>query len=479
MLFRRFINARQGARLAGTSVLCVLASAALSGTALAASGWVVENGGWHYLDSSGNYVTDQFKRSGDNYFYLDSNGDMVYSSIIDDGKNFYYVNSAGAMVSNEWREVENTERFSDDEPDTWWYYLSSNGRAVRQTGSNAKVATLPTKAGNAKFIFDETGRMMSGWIGADGQMISGDEAWREGVYYSDPENGGRLAVNSWAYITAEDPDNEEREGDGYWFFFDGSGKKVTDKVNKIINGRKYRFNEYGVANYDWYNDASSSSASYYYSTEEQCWLRTGWFKAYPDPDKDPEGYDMGDEYWYYADKKGKTAASVIKNISGQRYGFDEYGKMLHGLYVLEMADDGETILDSRLIESIEDLPGSDEEVLVYYFGDSPKEGCMKTGSCTVMLDGERLAFKFEKSGTYRGSGVNGIDGGVIYVNGRRMEADPDMRYEQFEYEGENYLISSVGKIVKNRTNVKDADGYYYCTDKDGKVTYYSDERFEK
>ena len=37
---------------------------------------------------------------------------------------------------------------------------------------------------------------------------------------------------------------------------------------------------------------------------KQCWLRTGWFKAYPDPDKDPEGYDMGDEYWYYADKKG-------------------------------------------------------------------------------------------------------------------------------------------------------------------------------
>ena len=57
---------------------------------------------------------------------------------------------------------------------------------------------------------------------------------------------GRLAVNSWAYITAEDPDNEEREGDGYWFFFDGSGKKVTDKVNKIINGRKYRFNEYAL-----------------------------------------------------------------------------------------------------------------------------------------------------------------------------------------------------------------------------------------
>ena len=147
---------------------------------------------------------------------------MVYSSIIDDGKNFYYVNSAGAMVSNEWREVENTEKFSDDEPDTWWYYLSSNGRAVRQTGSNAKVATLPTKAGNAKFIFDEMGRMMSGWIGADGQMISGDEAWREGVYYSDPQNGGRLAVNSWAYITAEDSEGYDM-GDEYWYYADKKG----------------------------------------------------------------------------------------------------------------------------------------------------------------------------------------------------------------------------------------------------------------
>ena len=120
---------------------------------------------------------------------------------------------------------KNTDKYSYDEPDTWWYYLGSNGRAIRQTSDRTKVATVPTKAGNAKFIFDEMGHMLSGWISEDGQMLSGDDAWREGTYYADPHNGGRLVINSWAYIYAEDQDNEERDGDGYWFFFDGSGKK--------------------------------------------------------------------------------------------------------------------------------------------------------------------------------------------------------------------------------------------------------------
>ena len=133
----------------------------------------------------------------------------------------------------------------------------------------------------------------------------------------------------------------------------------------------------------------------------------------------------------------------------------------------------------KLIETIDDLPGEGEDVLVYYFGDRPKEGAMETGTCTVMLDGERLSFKFEKSGKLKGSGINGIDGDSIYINGRRIEADSDMRYEQFEYGGESYLISAAGKIMKGCTNVKDADGYYYCTDKKGVVIYYGEERYKK
>ncbi len=33
--------------------------------------------------------------------------------------------------------------------------------------------------------------------------------------------------------------------------------------------------------------------------------------------------------------------------------------------------------------------------------------------------------------------------------------------------------------MKNRTNIKDADGTYFCTDKDGIVIYRGDERYKK
>ena len=126
---RRYKN-EYGKRGICVPAFTALAVLAMSGTALAA-GWSMESGSWHYINYDRSYATDCFKRSGDNYFYLDSSGDMLYSTIVEEGQNFYYVNSAGAMVSNEWREVENTDKYSYDEPDTWWYYLGSNGRAIR------------------------------------------------------------------------------------------------------------------------------------------------------------------------------------------------------------------------------------------------------------------------------------------------------------------------------------------------------------
>ena len=174
------------------------ATAGLSMVSLAATGWVMENNEWCYYNAGGDKATDVFKKSGNNWFYLDSDGRMARSSLIEQDDNYYYVNSVGAMVSNEWREVPN-EDGGGDEPDTWWYYLQSNGRAVKHSGSSnsVKIVTLPTASGDAKFIFDEEGQMLSGWISEDGEMLTDEDAWREGMYYCDPENGGRLVTNSW------------------------------------------------------------------------------------------------------------------------------------------------------------------------------------------------------------------------------------------------------------------------------------------
>ena len=60
-----------------------------------------------------------------------------------------------------------------------------------------------------------------------------------------------------------------------------------------------------------------------------------------------------------------------------------------------------------------------------------------------------------------------------------MKADKDSRLEIVSYDGNDYLVNTAGKIQKKKTNVKDADDVYYCTDSDGIVIYRSTEKYEK
>ena len=83
------------------------------------------------------------------------------------------------MVTNQWRSIENEDAGSD-EPDEWWYYFQSNGKAVKKSGSsdNVKFVTLPTSTGQAKFTFDDEGRMLYGWIDESGEMLTDDDPGR-------------------------------------------------------------------------------------------------------------------------------------------------------------------------------------------------------------------------------------------------------------------------------------------------------------
>ena len=154
------------------------------------------------------------------------------------------------------------------------------------------------------------------YLDSDGAMLTDEDAWQEGLYYCDPDNGGRLVVSSWKYLTAENDEDEDREGDGYWFYFQSTGKKVVDQDSKRINGRKYRLDEYGAAQFEWYADpclaSDSGASSLYYNSEDSCWLATGWFKTYPDEDIDPGDYEEDEQYWYYADSDGELYTAVIK-----------------------------------------------------------------------------------------------------------------------------------------------------------------------
>lgn len=447
-------------------------------TSYAATGWQKEGDDWVYYQREGEAVTETWKKSGDHWFYLGEDGRMVKSQLIEDGDNYYYVNSTGARVSNEWRKLPNEDP-DDEEPDEVWYYFQSSGKACKASSSGkTSLKSLPVASGQVnKYVFNDKGHMLTGWVNEESQMVTGEDAWRTGVYYCGDEDDGTVVQNAWRELEAQDDENEDASfADQYWFYFQNNGKKAVN-TKKTINGGKYLFLENGNAQYEWYatpsdatpGNAESAVKNSYYKRPDQCWLATGWFYTVPSEEIDALDYADDQPYWFYGLSNGGVVTSQIKTINGQPYGFDEKGRMLYGLYKMKV--ENKKILSYEEIESEADFPSSDDADAVYYFGDSPKEGVMQTGQCTVDLEGEKYKYHFKTSGSDRGAGTEGIYNGAIYVKGRLQTLDSGIKYGTITYDGKEYLVSQSGKIQKNKKNLKDGDGVYYSSDKDGIVTH--------
>ncbi len=465
-----------------TLIPCVAAAFTIGASMMsfAATGWQMEGDTWHYYDSHGDRVTDSWKKSGNNWYWLDENGDMAVDRLIEDGEDHYYVDENGVMVANRWLERENDDD-SEDAAQTCWYYFGQNGKAYKAPSTDKTTFKSIKKADGTteKYAFDSEGRMLYGWVNEQSERQTGEDAWKNGVYYMGDADDGSLRVSEWAQIEVEDDEQEDEEFKGwYWFYFGSNGKKAAD-VKKTINGKKYRFGENGNAIFNWYEIATdadqSAPGNMFYSRPEDSWLSEGWFKTVPGESVDPEGYSDGEACWFYGLKGGEIVKSQIKKIGGYYYAFDQYGKMLSGLYKMSVNDN--EITDYHKIESLDELPTGDEAYAVYYFGGNSKEGAMKTGKATIDLDGEKYTFEFHKSGSERGQGYHGIQSGSIYDHGRLLKADRDEKLAVVNVDGEDYLINTAGNIQKNKKNVKDADDTYYCTDASGVVTYRGTEKW--
>ena len=467
------------------------AAAALTlGTSMvsfAASGWQQEDGTWRYYDRNGDEVTSAWKKSGNDWFWLNEDGEMAVSQLVEDDGNYYYVNEGGAMVTNQWRQLDNEDPRDDEDSDMVWYYFGPNGKAYKSNDSGRVNFKSIVRADGVtkKYAFDAEGKMLFGWIDEQGERQIGDDAWQTGLYYLGGADDGAMRSSQWERLdVADDEQTSDDFEDWYWFYFNANGKKAAD-TKKTINGRKYYFEEHGNTRFDWYATASNASlaspSSSYYSPIRDSWMSVGWFKTVPGENTDPEGYADGEERWYYAEKDGEVVKSQIKKINGYYYAFDEYGKMLEGLYKLEVS--GKEILSCEEIESEDDLPEAGDAAEVYYFEGAGKAGAMKTGTATVNIDGERYTYNFRKSGDECGQGYNGIQDGVIYEKGKRIEADSDEKYKKVEWndpeddtKSGTYLVNTTGKIQKGKKNAKDGDDRYYCTDSQGFITYEGTEK---
>ena len=252
-----------------TKLVAVLSAAALlaigaSMTSFAASGkWVEENGTWVYYNRSGEKVTEEWAKSGDYWYWLNEDGEMATNTLVEDDNNRYYVNENGTMVQNRWVSIENEDYDGDDddEPMNYWYYFGANGKTYKST-TNSNNASFKTINGK-KYIFDDEGKMLYGWINLYGEKETGDEAWQNGVFYCGDENDGAQKAGEWAYLDIIDntydsvspgtssPNTFDDEDQTRWFYFKTNGRKMTGEKGKTINGKKYSFDEYGRMNAEW------------------------------------------------------------------------------------------------------------------------------------------------------------------------------------------------------------------------------------
>ena len=495
-----------------TKLVAVLSASALLALGASmtsyAAGWTEENGTWVYYDNDGYAVTDEWRRSGNYWFWLNSDGEMATNELIEDDGDYYYVDSNGAMVTNRWIQLENEDMDDENDSEYVWYYFQNNGKAY--TASEGDSVSFKTINGK-KYTFDDEGQMLWGWVDSNGDRVTDDEGWKEGMYYCGTADDG-AQVTGWAQLHVVDDEVETRfdrtqdeEEQDYWFYFNTNGKRVeADEaedgkyVTKTINGNKYAFDKDGVMAFEW-NDGFASAAEdatdpiatvadwQYYNDRTAGNRAKGWFYEVPSQNLHESEYDDGAAHWYYAKNDGTLYTNVIKTINGKKYAFNGYGEMLSGLQAIRTNSDGIITWSQKIDEESEiddyiDVNAdakTEVDYDIYYFGDGD-DGAMKLNTQNIDIDGEVYSFYFVKSGENKGKGFgtptvydsytlskdynNGAgltvddsrvyDDKAVYANGLKVTADSDLRYQAVDVRtGETYTRTQL-------TNVDEADRPY-------------------
>ena len=491
-----------------TKLVAVLSASALLALGASmtsyAAGWTEENGTWVYYDNDGYQVTDEWKRSGNYWFWLNSDGEMATNELIEDDGDYYYVDSNGAMVTNRWIQLENEDMDDENDSEYVWYYFQNNGKAY--TASERDTVSFKTINGK-KYTFDDEGKMLWGWIDGNGERITDEEGWIEGMYYCGTADDG-AQVTGWAKLHVLDEQVTERfdgsqdeEEQDYWFYFNSNGKRVEAEaedgnyVTKTINGNKYAFDEDGVMAFEW-NDGfatddilpvASANEWQYYNDREAGNRAKGWFYEVPSEGLNADAYDDGSTKWFYAKNDGTLYANVIKTINGKKYAFNNKGEMLSGLQAIKFDANG-NIVANKAIDDETDIDvyvdvnstryGRDTENsydAIYYFG-SGDDGSMKLNNQNIEIDGEVYNFYFVKSGENKGKafgtatvnedyklssdatvGEDGYamksrvyDDKAIYTNGLKVTADSDLRYQAVDVRtGETLSRNDLPKLAED------------------------------
>ena len=479
--------------------------AALSATALLAIGAsaVTFAAGWNNStgDNEGNAVADAWRKSGDYWFYLGSDGNMAKNEVVQNNDDYYFVNGDGAMVTNQWVSFDES---TEDGNDKRWMYFGADGKAYRDKNDKLTISDIHTINGK-KYLFDQEGKMLYGWLGDESALVSGDDAWTTAKYYYGGFDDGS-AQHGWVQLTV----NDNGEDSTAWFYFDDNGKISRDK-KKTINGQTYYFDEKGRMIEDWSTATKLSGSSFsakpmtsdsvVYVNGDGGARKNQWIWAVPAESYIQKDYENDSASWWYADNSGKIVKNKVKKIKGKVYAFDEFGRMVSGLVSSPNGRDNFDAASGVGDNDYQDLAGTQYAGLtipgkVYYFsGDGEKDGSRKTGYQKVDFDDDTYEMYFNNSGEaandyvakikkYAKNGVvlkaNNDDSNYAGVkvdssNVKKLDSsNTGVSYYNTSSTGSlvgQVLVNTAGSVQASKTNLKDSNDIYYATDKNGVVLY--------
>lgn len=425
-----------------------------------AAGWVNDGGdNWMYIDRDGYYITNTIKSSGNDKFYLDDNGMMVRDYLLEDyNEDIYYFDDSGKMVTNTWVAVEPSQVYSqmDNPPTIYLYYFGTSGKAYR-----AKSGVIRKTIDGKKYLFNEYGQMLSGWINDDGETFdeyqSDTDPFDGFCYYAGDETDGVLR-EGWSAF--EDGSVEDRYymKQTLWFYFRGSdNKKVqsyseTELEKKTINGKTYAFDDKGVMVVGWDSDTLDTANTdnsiltnkYYMEEGDDIGKNTKreWFFAVPSMKQNLDDHDQEIERWFYATGSGDVVKSLVKKINSDYYIFNDKGIMKSGLCVIDKSTrtyvdcideertDGHDFIISRHYISADktsqaqefEIFDSDTQIICYFVDDEADKlnfGKRKTGESAISFGDDDYTFFGQKSGQYEG-----LKKKKYYQAGIQLKPDP-------------------------------------------------------
>ena len=475
-----------------TKIAAVVSAAALlalgasiTSFAAAKGTWMMVDGEWYCYDKNGDVYENTFCSSNGKEYYVGDDGMLVRSSWVEYDGDYYFVNSSGAKIVNDWRL---TTPYEDEDADEEWFYFQSTGKRA----DNKKILYK-----GSTFFFDADGKMLTGWVTADGNDVVNEENAidKNYTFYCD-ETGARVE-SGWVYTTEPSTADDDADADEYWYYLKSSGKVANGKQSNVkgqgfvfgnkddnfgqmltnwVGGTKdgdsYKYEEIGgedsVAQL---SDYASNGVVYYCMYDEDKAdghiQKNKWRKTWRPEDAYEEDEDE-DKYWYWLEKDGKAYIPDSDDMKATGYAYDlgdgalevdgsqfSFAKKKINSKDYFFNADGEMLSDFVNVVHTEDANVID--LGMYYFGGSD-DGSMKTGSQTIKDDnGDSFKFYFgtkDSTTEKKGVGITGNKNNKLYYEGHLVAAD-DYKYQPVEVLGATFIVNQNGSIQHSNVEYKE------------------------